>query len=175
MTALPSLSRDQRANLVRAALDQLDHEEALLDASLATLQRLRQAILNHEQTELREVLRHQSADMSLRETVHSQRDAFRRAAAHSLGGNPDAISMGFLIQQWPGDDTAALAKRRERLLQKTREAERLNRETTALIHHHLGFVRRLLADFFGNVPSVAYGPLANAQDATCGRLFEAQG
>jgi hypothetical protein len=166
----PSLER-----LVPLCLEHVAREEAQLDATLASLRAVREALLGSDRTALEGALERHRGTARDAEVTRLRRVAFQQEAAALLGVPADAVTLDLLVARLPAGAAGRLADARARLQQQADEARRLNDSNATLLYYCLDFLRRFFDGLIGHAHDGRYGAAGTLAAAPCGSLINARG
>ncbi len=157
-------------------LAHLAREEILLGRALASLRRVRAALLHNDLPELAAALGEQTVLAQDTEAVRQARVDLLLELALALDLSFEESTLSVLLDRLPAKAAQPLADYRERLRKLAREADSLNRGNAALVNCCLGFVQRLLSDLTGGEANgERYTPAGKHSMTAYGTLVRARG
>jgi len=154
-------------------LAHMEQEEAMLSATLDSLQRVRAALLGRDLAALERAVELQAHTERAAQELLVRRAELRVQLGTRLKLNPQTITLKEVAMRLPGEQGLKIARCRDRLHRMAAEIGRLNRGNAALVQHSMDFLHKFLVSVTGgDAVGDRYGSSGGIERATCGSLFE---
>ena len=167
---------DQSANdTARQCLKHLTAERQLLEQTLRTLQRVREALLLSDGEKLAAALTGQQENVESAEAMRRQREALRPRLAETLGVPPEAATIGALSDQVSEPWSSELRAARQETAKLSRAVAELARGNALMIRTQSQIVHEVLASLTGGESSEPrYKASGKLESPRTESLFEAR-
>ncbi len=144
----------KRPMLVRACLDHLCREQAILVHIRDSLLELQSTLCRGDSKSFSSAVERYSAVAGQFDQFAQAREAFRNHVAMEMGLPPGRVTISRIVERLP--DAVEVREAQQRLQELTREVREFLQHTFAIVHGCQTFTRRLLAEICGaEAPSIA--------------------
>jgi hypothetical protein len=154
-------------------LAHMEQEEAMLGATLDSLQQVRTALLGGDLSALEQALQSHASTARAADELRLRRGQLRSQLGAALGIEPRKVTLQEVAARLPLQDGQRLMRCRDRLKQMAAQVERLNRGNAALVQHSMEFLHQFLVSVTGgDAVGDRYHASGRVEKPACGSVFE---